>query len=117
AGALLSRSRTRIQAPGARGEAFPPKASSRSKIQVLPGEHVLPGRCEHVDDLGVLGEIGLVRRVPGDHAAIPRPARALLAVEIELHPSREHPEDLLVRMLMARGVRARLHSPEHDHAL
>jgi hypothetical protein len=49
--------------------------------------------------------------------AVARAAHPLLAVEVELHPARDHPEDLLVRMLVARGVRPRLHLPEDDHAL
>src|SRR5215831_987309 len=90
---------------------------ARPKVQILPREHVLAGRREHVDDLGVLGEIGFVRRVPGHDPAVARPAGALLAVEVELHPSRDHPEDLLVWMLMAGRVGPRLHAPEDDHAL
>src|SRR4029453_9382429 len=62
-------------------------------------------------------EVGFVRGVPGDHPAVPGPAGSLLAVEVELHTAGDHPEDLLVRMLVARGMGARLHLPEHDHAL
>src|SRR4030095_7846497 len=60
---------------------------------------------------------GLVGRIAGEDPAIARAAHALVTVEVELHPARDHPEDLLVRMLVARGMRPRLHVPEDDHAL
>src|SRR2546425_2532954 len=35
----------------------------------------------------------------------------------EFHPALEHPEHLLVRVAVRRGVSARPHAPEHDHLL
>src|SRR5262245_8094416 len=70
----LARTAGRTQAPRHRGqapavwEAYP--YSSAPQVGVVPREHVLPRGREHVDDLGVLDEEGLVRRVAGDDPAV-----------------------------------------------
>src|SRR4030095_2887616 len=71
--------------------------SALPEIGVLAREHVLAGRREHVDDLGVLGEVGFVRGVPGDHPAVPGPAGSLLTAEVELHTPRERAKQLILR--------------------
>src|SRR5512132_3579915 len=44
-------------------------------------------------------------------------AHHALVAEAEVHPAGDHPEDLLVRVPVAGGVRARLHRPPHEHLL
>src|SRR5262249_15881161 len=40
-----------------------------------------------------------------------------LAADAEIHLALEHPDDLLVRMPVRTGVRARLDFPPHDHSM
>src|SRR5207253_2326086 len=70
-----------------------------------------------VDDLGVLGKPGLVLDAARDDGEVARAAHAPLVAEAELHRALEHPEYLLVRVAVCRGVSARPHAPEHDHLL
>jgi hypothetical protein len=58
-----------------------------------------------------------VRRVARDQPNVTRHTRPLLAGKVELHLPGDHPEDLLVRMLVHRGVGSRFHLPEHHHLL
>src|SRR5439155_6121324 len=93
-------------------------ASARSHVGgSFAGEKVLARRREDVDDLGVLRKPRLVLDASRDDADVAGPARALLVAEPEVHASRHHPEDLLVRMAMGGGVGARLHRPPDDHPL
>src|SRR5467141_2325739 len=81
------------------------------------GEEVFTGRREDVHDLGVLREPRLVLDAARDDAEVAGRARALLVAEPEVHASRDHPEDLLVRMPVSGRVSPRLHRPPYDHAL
>src|SRR5262249_37660237 len=45
------------------------------------------------------------------------PAHALIVAQAELHLALEHPEDLLVRVLVGCRVGAGLHRPPDDHLL
>src|SRR5262249_21160711 len=83
----------------------------------LAGEEVFAQRREDVHDLGGLREPGLVLDAAGNDTDVAGHARPFLVAETKLHASREHPEDLLVRMAMGGRVRSRLHRPPHDHLL
>ena len=48
------------------------------------------------------------RDIAGDH-------RPTLSPYTEIQLASEHPNNLLVRMLMSRGMCARFHFPPHDH--
>src|SRR2546427_4144559 len=78
-------------------------------------EKVLARRREDVDDLGVLGEPRLVLDAARDHAEVTGAARPLFVAEAKLHRPLDHPEELLVRVLMGGRVDARLHRPPDDH--
>jgi hypothetical protein len=43
--------------------------------------------------------------------------RPPIAPYAKIHPALEHPNDLLVRMLMRSGMCACVHFPPHDHSL
>src|SRR5262245_47798677 len=69
------------------------------------GQEVLARRREHVDHLGVLEHPALVLDPARDHRNVARHADAPLAAEPEFHLALEHPEHLLVRMLVGGRMR------------
>src|SRR5215813_3058142 len=79
------------------------------------GEEVFARRGEDVHDLGVLRKPRLVLDAARDDADVAGHARALLVAKPEVHPSRDHPEDLLVRVAMGGRVSPGLHRPPYDH--
>src|SRR6516165_6675852 len=82
-----------------------------------PGEKIFPRRREDVHDLGVFGEKTFVLGAAGNDCDIARVHRTLLVADAEIHLALEHPNDLLVRMLMRARMRARLDFPPHDHSM
>src|SRR6202035_1166315 len=82
-----------------------------------PGEEIFTRRREDVNDLRVLGEETFVVDVARNHSNIARDHRSLIVPDAKIHPPLEHPNNLLVRMLVRRGMCARLHFPPHDHSL
>src|SRR5262245_19138681 len=79
-------------------------------------ENLHAGR-EDVHDLGVFGEKTFVLDVAGNNRNIAPDHRTPFVADAEIHLALEHPNDLLVRMPMRAGVRARLDSPPHDHSM
>ena len=82
-----------------------------------PSEKVLPRRCKDINDLGVFEEKTLMLGVARNDRNITRDHRAPIVPDPKIHPTLEHPNDLLVRMLVRSGLCAGLHFPPHDHAL
>src|SRR5947209_4785567 len=82
-----------------------------------PGEKIFTRWREDVHDLGVFGEKTFVLDVAGNNCNIAPDHRTPLAADAEIHLALEHPNDLLVRMLMRTGMRARLDFPPHDHSM
>src|SRR5262245_1760254 len=82
-----------------------------------PGEKIFPRRREDVYNLGVFGEKTFVLGVAGNNCNIARGHRTPLLADAEIHRALEHSNDLLVRMPMRTGVRARLDFPPHDHSM
>src|SRR4051794_37536574 len=76
---------------------------------------ILARRREDIDQLGVVRKPRLVLHVARNHADVAGRAHAPLRPHPEIHPPGEHPECLLVRMLVRRGVGTRLHGPPDDH--
>src|SRR5262249_48096274 len=68
-------------------------------------------------DLGCLGEQAFVPGPAGNDCDIARDHRTPLVAHAEIHLALEHPNDLLVRVLMRAGMRARLDFPPHDHSM
>src|SRR5207248_8145666 len=83
----------------------------------LVRQEILAWGREDVDHLRVLGEPRLVLDAARDHPGVAGPAGLLLVAQSELHPPFDDPEELLVRVLVRCGVRARLHGPPDDHLL
>jgi len=73
-----------------------------------------PGPHDH---LRVLGKPRFVLDAARNQAQVAGTTDPLVAAEAKLHLALEHPEDLLVRMLVSGRVRACLHRPPHDHFL
>src|SRR5262249_46924084 len=71
---------------------------------------------EDVDHLAILRGTGLLLDPPGGHADLAPAAHPALLAPAEIPLSPDHPEDLLVRMLVGAGVSAFLVAPPHDHA-
>src|SRR5215470_16673704 len=98
--------------------AFEREPSWRAHIRRRsPSEKILARWREDVHDLGVFGEKTFVLDVAGNNCDIPREHRTPLVADAEVHLALEHPNDLLVRMLMRTSLRARLDFPPHDHSL
>jgi hypothetical protein len=74
-------------------------------------------RREDVNDLRVLGEQTFVLDVAGITATSPPTIDRLSFLTRKIHPAIEHPNNLLVGMLVRSGMYTRLHFPPHDHAL
>src|SRR5262245_34078681 len=55
--------------------------------------------------------------VAGNNCNVAPDHRTPLVADAEVHLALEHPNDLLMRMLMRRGMRARLDFPPHDHSM
>src|SRR5215471_5158739 len=82
-----------------------------------PSEKIFPRWREDVHDLGVFGEKAFVLGAAGNDCDIARDHRTPLVAHAEIHLALEHPNDLLVRVLMRAGMRARLDFPPHDHSM
>src|SRR5262245_37124072 len=82
-----------------------------------PSEKMFTWWREDVHDLGVFGEETFVLGVAGNNCNIARDHRTPRVADAEIHLALEHPNDLLVRMLMRAGMRARLDFPPHDHSM
>src|SRR5262249_24425848 len=68
-----------------------------------------------VNNLGVLKENSLVLDIAGYHRDVTGNHRPALSPDTKIHLAFEHPDNLLVRMLMCRRMCARLHFPPDDH--
>src|SRR5262249_44701467 len=82
-----------------------------------PGEKIFTRWREDVHDLGVFGEKTFVLGIAGNNCNIAPDHRTPFVADAEIHFALEHPNDLLVRMLMRTSVRARLDFPPHDHSV
>src|SRR5262245_23350849 len=82
-----------------------------------PSEKIFTRWREDVHDLGVFGEKTFVLDVAGNNGNIAPDHRTPLVAEAEIHLALEHPNDLLVRMMMRTSMRPRLYFPSHDHSL
>ena len=76
-----------------------------------------PAAPKSVNDLRVLGEQTFVLDVAGITATSPPTIDRLSFLTRKIHPAIEHPNNLLVGMLVRSGMYTRLHFPPHDHAL
>src|SRR5262245_14172383 len=81
------------------------------------GEKIGARRRENVDDLGVFVEPALVLDAARDHHDVAGAAHTPLVAYAELHAALEHPDDLLVGVLMRLHVHAAGDAPPDDHAL
>src|SRR5262245_18313994 len=77
----------------------------------LAGQEVVTARREHVHHLRVLGKPRLVLDTARNHSEHAGAARALVVPDPDVHPPRQHPEGLLMRVLVRGGVRSCLHRP------
>jgi hypothetical protein len=82
-----------------------------------PSDEIFTRRREDVNDLGVFGEKTLMLDVARNYRNITPDHRPPIVSDAEVHPTVEHPNNLLVRMLVRSGMCARLHFPPHDYAL
>src|ERR1700719_1139620 len=82
-----------------------------------PSQEVLTRRREDVDYLCIFGKETFVLCVARNNCYIARTHRVLLVSDPKIHPSLEHPDNLLVRVPMRSGTCARLDLPPHDHSL
>src|SRR5262249_18416407 len=79
-----------------------------------PSEKIFTRGGEDAHDLGVLGKKPFVLDVAGNNGNIAPDHRTPLVAEAKIHLALEHPNDLLVRMLMRTSMRPRLDFPPHD---
>jgi hypothetical protein len=82
-----------------------------------PSEEIFTRRREDVNDLRILGEETFVLDVAGNHCNIARNHRSPITPNAKIHPTLEHPNNLLVRVPVRSGMCARLHFPPDDHSL
>jgi hypothetical protein len=69
-----------------------------------PGQEIFTRRRENVDYLGIFRKETFVLRVARNNCYIARTHRAPLVSDPKIHPPLEHPDDLLVRVLMWSGA-------------
>src|SRR5262245_66569523 len=80
-----------------------------------PSEKIFTRWREDVHDLGVFGEKTFVLDVAGNNGNIAPDHRTPLVAEAEIHLAIEHPNDLLVRMMIESRMRTSHDFPHHYH--
>src|ERR1700722_268842 len=80
-------------------------------------EKVFTRWCKDINDLGLLGKETFVLDVAGNYCNIARDHRLPIVPDAKIHPTFEHPNNLLVWVLVRSGMCTGFHLPPHDHAL
>jgi hypothetical protein len=93
------------------------RSSLRHVRRDLTGKKVLADRSEEIDHFRILWEKGFVLDPTGYYGDITRLNRSLLSTDTKSYCALNHPNKLLLRMLVTSNMRARLHSPIDHRAL